>query len=113
MSQVAQPLPVLLGLGDLERETNITCSYCWDQALSLQVKASLVLLLWWDLPLWDKTSELGWDSKSWNFIAKCHCPWSLLLWPLLMSDIPNLYQMSQEVLSVITSHLLIPSPRNW
>lgn len=52
------PLPVLLELGDLERETNITCSYCWDQVLSLQVKASLVLLPWWDLPLWDKTREL-------------------------------------------------------
>lgn len=73
-------LLVLLGLGDLETETNTTCFYCWDQVLFLHVKASLVLFLWWDLPLWDKKQSLGqnqslaegvqgWDSKSWNFIA--------------------------------------------
>lgn len=38
-------------------------------------------------------------------------PWSLLLWPLLISDIPSLYQMSQEMLPDVTSHLLMPSPR--
>lgn len=52
-----------------------------------------------------------WDSESWNFIAKCDCHWSLLLWPLLIPDTPNLHQMSQEVLSDFTCHLLIPSPR--
>jgi len=61
-SKAAEPF-ACTELRHSEKETNITCTYCYHyQVLLLEVPTPLVLLLWWDLsvhilPFWDKTRE--------------------------------------------------------